>query len=76
MTFIEAIKTGLPLTRKDRQWSYLNEYTFAAMTTHVFPNTLIDSDFLIKHIRLTKEDMLADDWFVQGFTPMDYETVE
>lgn len=77
MTFSEAIKTGLPLTRENKTWSYINDMTYGARTVgYVMPNTFIAQDFFLSQFKLTREDVLANDWIVQGFGAFDYETVE
>lgn len=78
MTFSDAIKSGLPLTRKDKTWCYINYMSFFALSnpTYIYPNTFIDPDFFLSQIKLTKEDIIANDWIVKGFAPTDFETVE
>lgn len=81
MTFIEAIKTKRPLTRKDRCWSYTirtnNYFIGSPLRFQVTPNTFIDPDYFLENFSLTPQDILAEDWIVQGvFKQYDYETVE
>ncbi len=78
MTFIEAIKSGQPLTRKDKCFSYLNQASWYAMSnpTFVAPNTFIDPNFFLSQFRLSKEDVLANDWIIQEFTEKDYDWIE
>jgi hypothetical protein len=79
MKFVDALQSGQPLTRRDKTWTYLYSGSYLALTNHttIAPNTFIDSDFLIKHIRLDREDILADDWIVMdSLSDKDYETVE
>lgn len=78
MMFIDAIKTNRPLTRPSRAWTYISDYSFIAQVRgQIVPGTLIDPNFLIQHVRLTKEDLLATDWIVQGgINDTDYEFVE
>lgn len=67
MTFQAAIRTGLPLTRKGKVWSYLNECSYWAMRnyTYVTPGTFINPEFFLSQFKLTKEDVLAKDWIVK-----------
>lgn len=66
MTIIEAFKTGKPLTRKNRVFSYESTYTNISMpTTHIIPGTFIDPWFLLSTVDLSIEDILAKDWVVK-----------
>lgn len=75
MTLIEAIRTGLPLTRLNKSWTYINLMTYGAiMRGTILPNTFIDPQFFLSQIRLDTDDILADDWIVKN--DLKYETVE
>lgn len=67
MNFIEAIETGLPIRRKDKGFSYINDMTYFAMRnpTYILPNTWINPEFFLQQIRITTEDVLATDWEVR-----------
>lgn len=68
MTFIEAIKTCKPLTRRNKSWTYTYTgvyYMEMNRTEHTIPGTFIEPTFFLEHIRLTRQDILARDWIVK-----------
>lgn len=74
MTIIEAIQSKLPIRRKDKGFSFINEMNYGAMShrTYIIPNSWIDPEFFLAQMRLTKEDILADDWEVKLDFEMEY----
>lgn len=76
MTFIEAIKTGRPLNRVNKAWKARRSLMTYDIDLNILPGGFIDSHYFIDSVRLQIEDILADDWIVEGgVTPDDYETV-
>lgn len=67
MTFIEAIKTNKPLTRRNKTWTYIpNSVAFMDFgVVRVVQGTFIDPTFFLEHIILTRRDILANDWIVK-----------
>lgn len=78
MTLIAAVMTGKPLTRKDKTWCYINEMSYFAMRnpTYILPNTFIDPVYFFSIIKISREDVLASDWIVQGGVELTYQTLE
>lgn len=60
MTFIEAIRTGLPLTRPHRQFNYRNDTS----VMHIYPGTFMAPEMILQKLDLESEDILAEDWQV------------
>jgi hypothetical protein len=54
MNIIEAIKSGRALARRDNPKHRGSQ-----------GNGFVDPDFLIEYMRLTKEDILAEDWEIE-----------
>jgi hypothetical protein len=66
MTFLEAIKTELPLCRKNKSFGYSSTYVFGNdHYTDIVRGTFIDPLFFLEYIILTKEDIMAKDWIVK-----------
>lgn len=73
MTFIEAIKTGQPLTRRNKSWTFAT-YMMMGMSkvyTTITPGTFINPNFFLEVVKLTQKDILADDWIVQETLTME-----
>lgn len=66
MTLIEAIKTGLPLKRRNKTFFYrATEVWSPSIITYINPKSFINPEFLLSNIILTKKDILANDWLVK-----------
>lgn len=74
MNLIDAIKSGLPLRRPNKSFSYINPMSYFALRnkTMIAPGTWIDPDFFLSQYHLTKEDVLANDWEIK----LEFETEE
>lgn len=75
MTFQAAIRTNLPLCRKDIIHSFRNNDTHWSRCQggSIAPNTWIDPYFLLNQVNLSREDVLAEDWEVKGLDKDWYE---
>jgi hypothetical protein len=76
MTFIEAIKTKRPLTRIDIIWTIKSDPFYYMPSTFVMRGTFIAPEILLNRIELSIDDILSNDWIVEGgLTPENFETV-
>lgn len=73
MTFIEAIKTRLPLTRKNKGWHYKLHYAHI-YNAYSSPGTFFEPTCFLENVILTYDDIIAEDWVVKE--DIAYETVE
>lgn len=64
MTIIEALKTGRPLRRRTKSFSYNSGIGPFLTTTYMNPKNFIDPIFLLDAVKLTKADLIANDWVV------------
>lgn len=65
MTIIEAIKSGKPLRRRNKTFSYVSGSGMGEYRTYIAPGTPMSPEYLLEVIKLSKEDVLADDWEVE-----------
>lgn len=60
MNLVEALRTGLPLTRPNHTFGGRHDHTCSTAYTGMF-----DPDYFLSIVELCKEDILAEDWEVQ-----------
>jgi hypothetical protein len=65
VTIVEAIKSGKPLRRRNKTFSYVSGSGMGGYRTYITPGTPMAPEYLLEVIKLTKEDILADDWEVE-----------
>jgi len=61
MNLIDAIKSGKPIRRRYRQFSYTTG-SYISGTTHIHPEAWLDPTWFLSTVHLTADDITADDW--------------